>query len=171
MRSFQPFVARQDGRIGGYLNYEIHDSGLQTPPTKTAEVREVGYIPDNPEVLDVLVSHFLKVCEAQGIEEIEGTFSPQHPFAERPHGRDATVELTPIKDAACCIDAGMMFYAVNLPVLLRRLVVGWESRIADAEETFPPLTVKLPALNNQQVSPTTQCRWHPTNRPRRCRRC
>ena len=44
----------------------------------------------------------------------------------------------------------MMFYAVNLPVFLRRLVVGWESRLADAEETFPPLAVKLPALNDQQ---------------------
>ena len=138
-------VARQDGRIGGYLNYEIHDSGLQTPPTKTAEVREVGYLPDNPEVLDALVSHFLKACEAQAVETIEGTFSPQHPFVERLtagcHG-----ELTPTTDTK------MMLYAVNLPVLLRRFVVGWEARIADAEETFPPFTVKLPALNNQQAA-------------------
>ena len=130
-------VARQDGRIGGYLNYEIHE--------KTAEVREVGYIPDNPEVLDALVSHFLKACEAQGVETIEGTFSPQHPFVER-----LTAEchggLTPTTDTT------MMLYAVNLPVLLRRFVVGWESRIAETEETFPPLTVKLPALNNQQAA-------------------
>ena len=144
-------VARRNGHIGGYLNYEIDDSGLQTPPTKTAEVREVGGIPNNPEVLEALVSHFLKVCEAQDVEKIEGAFSVQHPFAERLMAR-CKGELTPIKDAACCIDAGMMFYAVNLPVLLRRLVVGWESRIADAEETFPPLTVKLPALNNQQAA-------------------
>ena len=130
-------VARQDGRIGGYLNYEIHE--------KTAEVREVGYIPDNPEVLDALVSYFLKACEAQEVEEIDGTFSPQHPFVER-----LTVGcnggLTPTTDTK------MMLYAVNLPVLLRRLVVEWESRIADAEEMFPPLTVKLPALNNQQAA-------------------
>ncbi len=144
-------VARRDGHIGGYLNYEIRDSGLQTPPTKTAEVREVGYIPNNPEVLEALVSHFLRVCEAPGVEKIEGAFSAQHPFAEHLMAR-CNGELTPIKDAACCIDAGMMFYAVNLPVLLRRLVVGWESQIADAEETFPPLTVKLPALNNQQAA-------------------
>ena len=45
-----------------------------------------------------------------------------------------------------------MLYAVNLPVFLRRLVVGWESRIADAEKTFPPFTVQLPVLNNQQVA-------------------
>ena len=130
-------VARQDGRIGGYLNYEIHE--------KTAEVREVGCIPDNPEVLDALVSHFLKACEAQGVETIEGTFSPQHPFVERLTA-GCNGGLTPTTDTK------MMLYAVDLPVLLRRLVVGWESRIADAEETFPPFTVKLPALNNQQVA-------------------
>ena len=138
-------VARQNGHINGYLNYEIHDSGLQTPPTKTAEVREVGYIPDNPEVLDALVSHFLEACEAQEVEKIEGMFSPQHPFVERlTAGCDDA--LTPT------IDTKMMLYAVNLPVLLRRFVVGWESRIAEVEETFPPLTVKLPALNNQQAA-------------------
>ena len=130
-------VARQDGRIGGYLNYGIHE--------RTAEVREVGYIPDHPEVLDALASHFLKVCEAQEVEEIEGTFSPQHPFVERLTA-GGTGGLTPTTDMK------MMLYAVNLPVLLRRLVVGWESRIADAEETFPPLTVQLPALNNQQTA-------------------
>jgi len=130
-------VARQDGRIDGYLNYGIHE--------RTAEVREIGYIPDNPEVLDALVSHLLKACEAQEVEKVEGTFSPQHPFVER-----LTVGsnggLTPTTDMK------MMLYAVNLPVLLRRLVVGWESRIADAEETFPPFTVQLPTLNNQQVA-------------------
>ena len=35
-------------------------------------------------------------------------------------------------------------------MFLRRLIVEWESRIAHAEETFPPLAVKLPALNNEQ---------------------
>ena len=130
-------VARQNGRIGGYLNYEIHE--------KTAEVREVGYIPNNPEVLDALVFHFLKACEAQAVEKIEGTFSPQHPFIERLTA-GCNGRLTPTTDTA------MMLYAVDLPVLLRRLVVGWESRIADAEDTFPPLTVKLPALNSQQAA-------------------
>ncbi len=142
-------VARQDGRIGGYLNYGMHDSGKHrsknTPPTKTAEVREVGYIPDNPEVLEALVSHFLKVCEAQEVEKIEGTFSPQHPFVDRLTA-GGNGGLTPTTDMK------MMLYAVNLPVFLRRLVVGWESRITDAEETFPPFTVQLPALNNQQVA-------------------
>ncbi len=130
-------VARQDGHINGYLNYEIHE--------KTTEVREVGYIPDNPEVLDALVSHFLKACEAQEVEKIEGMFSPQHPFVERlTAGCNGALMPT--------IDTKMMLYAVNLPVLLRRFVVGWESRIAEVEETFPPLTVKLPALNNQQAA-------------------
>ena len=129
-------IARQNGRIGGYLNYEIEG--------KRVEVREVGYAPDNSLVLDALVSHFLQMCEAQDIEEISGRFPSQHPFAERLiarcNGRIVPTEYT-----------AMMLYAVNLPVLLRRLVVGWESRIADAEEKFPPLAVKLPAFNNQQI--------------------
>ena len=129
-------VARQDGYIGGYLNYGIHE--------KTTEVREVGHIPNNSEVLEAFVSHFLKTCEAQKVEKIEGTFSPQHPFVEQLTA-GCNGALTPTTDTK------MMLYAVNLSVLLRRLVVGWESRIVDAEETFPPLSVKLPALNNQQA--------------------
>lgn len=129
-------IARQNGHIGGYLNYEIEG--------KRVEVREVGYASDNPPVLDALVSHFLQTCEARGIEEIGGRFPSQHPFAERLiagcNGRVTPTEYT-----------AMMLYAVNLPVLLRRLVVGWESRIADAEETFAPLAVKLPVFNNQQT--------------------
>ena len=129
-------VARQNGHIGGYLNYEIDE--------KFVEVREVGYVPDDPSVLDVLVSHFFQVCEAQGVEEISGRFPSQHPFAERLIATcDNSVTQTEY--------TGMMCYAVDLPVLLRRLVVGWESRIADAEETFGPLAVKLPTPNNQQI--------------------
>lgn len=130
-------VARQGERIDGYLNYGIHE--------RTAEVREVGYLPDDPDVLEALVFHFLKVCGAQKVEKIEGVFSPQHPFVERLTVR-SNGALTPITDTK------MMLYAVDLPVLLRRLIVGWESQIADAEETFPPLTVKLPALNDQQAA-------------------
>ena len=130
-------VARREGHIDGYLNYKISE--------KTAEVHEVGYTSNNPDVLDALVSYFLKVCEAQAVEKIEGTFSPQHPFVKRlTVGSNGA--LTPITDTK------MMLYAVDLPVLLRRLIVGWESQIAEAEEAFPPLTVKLPALNNQQAA-------------------
>ena len=43
-----------------------------------------------------------------------------------------------------------MLYAVRPSVFLRRLIVQWESKIAHAEETFPPLAVKLPTLNNEQ---------------------
>lgn len=130
-------IARRDEHIGGYLNYEIYE--------KTAEVREVGYTLNNSEVLDALVSYFLKACETQAVETIEGIFSPQHPFVERlTTGCNGRLTST--------TDTKMMLYAVDLPVLLRRFVVGWESRIADAEETFPPLTIKLPALNNQQAA-------------------
>ena len=129
-------VARQNGHIGGYLNYEIEGERV--------EVCEVGYVPDAPLVLDALVSHFLQACEAQGVEEIGGRFPSQHPFAER---LIATCDNPVIQTEY----TGMMCYAVDLPVLLRRLVVGWESQIADAEETFGALAVKLPTPNNQQI--------------------
>ena len=133
---FPTIVARRDGHISGYLNYEIDE--------KTAEVREVGYIRNNPEALEGLVSYLLKACAAQEIEKIDVKFPSQHPFAERLIAACGS-PVTPTERSK------MMLYAVDLSVLLRRLVVGWESRIADAEETFPSLAVRLPALNNQQA--------------------
>jgi len=129
-------VARRDGHISGYLNYEIDE--------KTVEVREVGCIPNSPGVLNALVSYLLEACEAQEIEKIEVKFPSQHPFAERLIAACAN----PVTQTE---RSKMMLYVVDLPVLLRRLVVGWESRIADAEETFAPLAVKLPTPNNQQI--------------------
>ena len=130
--------------LGGYLNYQHYID------RKVVEVLEVGYMPDNSpgnsdETLDVLVSHLF---QTHSVEKVSCTFSSmissQHPFVQRVvrkcNGTLTLVEGTP-----------MMFYAVNLPVFLRRLVVGWESRIADVKETFPLLTVKLPALNDQQA--------------------
>ena len=129
-------VARRDGHIGGYLNYEMDG--------KSTEVREVGYDPNDPEVLDALVSYLLKTCEAQEIEQIDVKFPSQHPFSEcLIVACDSPV--TPTERSK------MMLYTVDLLVLLRRLVVGWESRIADAEGTFPSLAVRLPVLNDQQV--------------------
>ncbi len=127
-------IAQRNGHVEGYLNYEIDG--------KRVEVREVGYSTDNPTVLDALVSHFLQKCEAQEVEEIEGRLPAQHPFVERLITR-CNGTLTPTKDTT------MMLYAVRPSVFLRRLIVEWESRIADAEETFPPFAVKLPALNNE----------------------
>ena len=105
-------IAHQNGYIGGYLNYGIGE--------KRAEVCEVGYAPDNPPVLDALVSHFLRACESQKVEKINGRFPSQHPFVERLIA-ECNSPVTPTEYT------GMMLYAVNLPVLLRRLVVGWES--------------------------------------------
>ena len=95
---FPTLVARQNEHIEGYLNYEIDG--------KRVEVREVGYVPDNPTVLDVLISHFLRVCEAQGVQEIEGRFPSQHPFAERLIAR-CNSPVTPTEYT------GMMLYAVR----------------------------------------------------------
>ncbi|MDE0018556.1 MAG: GNAT family N-acetyltransferase [Candidatus Poribacteria bacterium] len=129
-------IARRDGHISGYLNYEMDE--------KTVEVHEVGCVPNKLEVLNALVSHLLKACAAQEIEKIEVKFPSQHPFAERLIAA-CNSPVTPTERSK------MMLYAVDLSVLLRRLVVGWESRIADAKETFTPLAVKLPAPNNQQI--------------------
>ena len=129
-------VAHQDGAIGGYLNYELDG--------ESAEVREVGCAPNGSEVLDALVCHLLKACEAHGVEKIEVKFPSQHPFSERLIAAcDSLVTKTE--------RSKMMLYAVDMSVLLRRLVVGWESRISDAEEAFPSLAVRLPVLNDQQV--------------------
>ncbi len=129
-------VARRDGNISGYLNYEVDG--------KRAEVREVGYNPNAPEVLDTLVCHLLEVCETHGVEKIEVKFPSRHPFSER---LIATCDSLVTKTDR----SKMMLYAVDQLVLLRRLVVGWESRIADAGETFPSLAVRLPMLNGQQA--------------------
>lgn len=129
-------VARQDGDISGYLNYEVDG--------KRAEVREVGCAPNAPEVLDALVGHLLEACEAHRVEKIAVKFPSQHPFSERLIAAcDNLVTKTE--------RSKMMLYAVDLSVLLRRLVVGWESCIAEAEDTFPALAVRLPVLNDQQV--------------------
>ena len=129
-------IARRNGHISGYLNYEMDE--------KTAEVREVGCVPNELAALNALVSHLLKACAAQEIEKIEIKFPPQHPFAKRLIAA-CNSPVTPTERSK------MMLYAVNLPVLLRRLIVGWESQIADAEETFTPLAVKLSVPNNQQI--------------------
>ena len=129
-------VARRAGHICGYLNYEVDKKGV--------EVREVGCDANDPEVLDALVSYILKACESHGLEKIAVKFPSRHPFSERLIAAcDSLVTKTE--------RSKMMLYAVNLSVLLRHLVVGWESRIADAEETFPALAVRLPVLNDQQV--------------------
>lgn len=129
-------VAHQNGDISGYLNYEIEGA--------CAEVREVGYKPKNPEVLDALIFSFLQTCGSERVNEIEGIFSPQHPFVQCLIAR-CSGELSPI------IDTAMMLYAVRLPVLLRRFVVGWESQIAASEESFSSLAVKFPIVNDQQA--------------------
>ena len=129
-------TARWNRQLEGYLNYEIDG--------KRAEAREVAYSRDNPRVLDALASHFLRACEAEGVEEIGGRFPSQHPFVKRLITR-CNSALTSTEDRA------MMLYAVSPSVFLRRLVVEWESQIAGVEGAFPPLAVQLPALNNQQM--------------------
>lgn len=129
-------VAHRNGNIGGYLNYEIDG--------KCVEVREVGCLPDNPDVLDVLAFYLLQTCARDKVEEIEGIFSSQHPFVES-LVVTSNGELSPITDTA------MMLYAVSLSVLLRRFVVEWESQIAASEESFPQLAVKFSTVNDQQA--------------------
>ena len=129
-------VAQKNGSIEGYLNYQIED--------RCAEVLEIGYIPNNPEVLDTLVSYFIDTCRENSVEEIKGMFSPQHLFVERLVERCSG-------EQNLCTDTSMMLYAVSFSVLLRRLVVGWEAQIAAADESFPQLAVRFPIVNNQQT--------------------
>lgn len=129
-------VAEKNGDIGGYLNFQIEG--------QCAEVLEVGYIPNNPDVLDMLVSYFMKACAENRVEEITGMFSPEHPYVER-------LLATRNGEARVCTDTAMMLYAVNLPVMLRRFVVDWETQIADADESFSRLAVRFPVVNNQQA--------------------
>lgn len=129
-------IAHRNGDLCGYLNYNIHDNSL--------ELLEVGCRPDTPEVLDTLLSYLLKACETEHVEEIHCIFSPKHPFVVQLISR-CKGEVTRF------IDSSMMFYAVCLPTLLRRLVVGWESVIAAAEQSFPSLAVKFPVVNDQQT--------------------
>ncbi len=137
IRGILPTVtAHQDRNIGGYLNYQIDG--------KCAEVREVGHLSDNPDVLNALVHYLLQGCEAEQVKEIEGMFSPQHPFVQQ-------LIATSNSEISFITDTAMMLYAVRLSVLLRRLVVGWESQIAASEESFPQIAVKFPIVNNQQA--------------------
>ena len=137
IRGILPTVtAHQDRNIGGYLNYQIDG--------KCADVREVGHLSDNPDVLNALVHYLLQGCEAEQVKEIEGMFSPQHPFVQQ-------LIATSNSEISFITDTAMMLYAVRLSVLLRRLVVGWESQIAASEESFPQIAVKFPIVNNQQA--------------------
>ena len=129
-------VAHQNGNIGGYLNYEIDG--------KCVEVREVGYLSENPDILDALIFHLLQACASNKVGEIKGIFSTQHPFVQRLK-TVCNSNLNPI------IDTAMMLYAVNLPVFLRRFVVEWEAQIAASDESFPSLAVKFPVVNEQQA--------------------
>ena len=129
-------VAEKDRDIGGYLNFQIED--------KCAEILEVGYIPDTPDILNVFVSYFMKTCAENKVEKITGMFSSEHPYVEQ-------LVSTGNGEVRVCTDTAMMLYAVNLPVMLRRFVVAWETLIADADESFPRLAVRFPVVNNQQA--------------------
>ena len=119
----------------GYLNYCLDG--------ETAEVREVAYRHEKPTVLDALASHLLRVCEEGDIRDISGTFSPSHPLVARLANKcNGAVKQSQ--------DSAMMLYAVNFQVLLRRLGLEWQSRLAEAGEKFPALAVKF-ALNGQQA--------------------
>ena len=132
-RGFAP--AQEAVSIAGYLNYHLNG--------ETAEVREVAYRHEEPAVLDALASHLLRLCKEEGIRDISGMFPLSHPFVARlVHQCNASVNQN--------WDSAMMLYAVNFPVLLRRVVLEWQSRLADSGEKFPALAVKL-TLNGQQA--------------------
>ena len=129
------YRAREPVSTEGYLNYCLDG--------ERAEVREVAYRHEEPTVLDALVFHLLRECEKGGVRDISGTFPPSHPFVTcLGHQCNAPVKQT--------WDSSMMLYAVNFQVLLQRLVLEWQSRLAASGEKFPALAVKF-TLNGQQA--------------------
>lgn len=129
-------VTHQNGNTVGYLNYEIDETSV--------DIREVGYLPDDPKAIDSLMYHLLQVCEPEKIEVIIGMFSPKHPFVERLIAEVGNKVNT-------TTHTNMMLYAVSLTTLLRRFVVDWESKIANSDDSFPQLAVKFPIVNGQQA--------------------
>ncbi len=126
-------VAYKNGRLGGYLNYQIDGDA--------AEVFEVVVHPDEPAVLDVLGSHLLQVCEEQNVAEIYGKFSHRHPFVAR-------LAQESNGGVGECEDSSMMLYAVNLQVFLRRLLLEGQARLAASGQVFPELAMRF-TVNNQ----------------------
>ena len=128
-------VARLDGQLGGYLNYEIDGT--------EAKIREVGYDRQRPVALMALVNHLLADCQQRGVQRITGGISHQHPIV-------GLMQKQSKGDLSLTGSSDMMLFSVNLSSLLRRLLPEWQLRLDQAQRSFPPLSLRL-EQNNQQA--------------------
>ncbi|MDP6599156.1 MAG: GNAT family N-acetyltransferase [Candidatus Poribacteria bacterium] len=128
-------VARLDGQLGGYLNYEIDGT--------EAKILEVGYDHQQPMALVALVNRLLTDCLQKSVQRITGDISHQHPIV-------GLMQKQSKGDLLLTGNSDMMLFAVNLPSLLRRLLPEWQLRLDRAQRSFPPLSLRL-EQNNQQA--------------------
>ena len=127
-------VARRDGRLGGYLTYELEE--------KEARLREVAYERDDPSALRDMVDHFLRVCQAGGIEAIVGEIPSTHPVVDQlVDGCFGTISFTD--------SLTMMIRALELNGLLAELLPEWQQRLDQSGETFGRMSLRL-VLNEQE---------------------
>ena len=127
-------VARRGDTLGGYLNFEVN--------ANTARVDEIAYHRNHPIILSALSNHLMQVCQQKKIRAIHGNLPHRHPLIDRlVEDCDGDLYLTG--------DSTMMFFAVNLPQLLRKLLPDWQSRLDAAHRTFDSLSISI-KLNDQQ---------------------
>ena len=128
-------VARQGNRLGGYLNFQVEG--------KSANILEVAHDQTQPQALTALVSHLLRVCEREGVEELYGDIPHRHPMV------DLLVEGT-AGDLSLTGNSAMMLYPVNLPALLQRLLPELQARLDAASQKFVSISVCF-VVNNQKA--------------------
>ena len=128
-------VARRSGTLGGYLNFQIEG--------KRANVLEVAYKRADATSLVALTNHLLHVCHQEGIEEICGDISHQHPIVDLlVEGCSGDLFLTGT--------TSMMLHSVNLSILLRQLLPDLQSRLDASNQKVAPLSIRF-EVNNQEA--------------------
>ena len=128
-------VARQGNRLGGYLNFQVEG--------KSANILEVAHDQTQPQALTALVSHLLRVCEREGVEELYGDIPHRHPMV------DLLVEGT-AGDLSLTGNSAMMLYPVNLPALLQRLLPELQARLGAANQEFNAVSICF-VVNDQEA--------------------
>ncbi len=128
-------VARQGNRLGGYLNFQVEG--------KSANILEVAHDQTQPQALTALVSHLLRVCEREGVEELYGDIPHRHPMV------DLLVEGT-AGDLSLTGNSAMMLYPVNLPALLQRFLPELQARLDAANQEFNPVSICF-VVNDQEA--------------------
>ena len=127
-------VARRDGKLGGYLTYELEE--------KEARLCEVAYERDDPSALRDMVDHFLQESRDGGVEAIAGEIPSSHPVVDQlVDGCFGTLSPTG--------SPKLMIRALELKGLLVELLPEWQQRLDESGERFGRMSLRL-ALNAQE---------------------